>query len=232
MIAKDIMSAPVVTVGPDTRISEIVDLLGRRRIGGVPVVGQGRVVGIVSEGDLMHRHEIGTDRSTLERSWWRQVFGRTDRAAEYIKTHALRARDIMTPNPVTVVESSPLAQIVSILDEHRFGRLPVLRDGELVGIVTRADLVAALGQRDGQGQVAQLQTDEQIRTRLVAELRRQPWWHPEWSTVWVNDGVVCYEGLVDSVDERRAARVAAENVPGVRAVLDRRSRFADFATLL
>lgn len=157
---------------------------------------------------------------------------RTDPAAAYVKAHGLRAKDIMTPDVVTAAETTSLAQIASILEERRIRRIPVLRDGRLVGIVTRTDLVAALGKRDGRIQAAPLQTDDAIRARLLAELWRQPWWRSEWSAVWVTDGVVRYHGLVESDGERRAARVAAENVPGVRAIVDERARFSDWRTML
>jgi CBS domain-containing protein len=164
--------------------------------------------------------------------WWRRLLGRQEPAIEYVRAHALRAKDIMTPDVISVAENTPLARIASILVERRIGRLPVLREGRLVGIVTRADLVAALGRRDGQVHAARPVSDESIRTQLLAELQQQRWWRPDWSVVLVTDGVVRYGGLVESEGERRAARVAAENVPGVRAVVDQRGRFSDWQTML
>lgn len=232
MNARAVMSAPVITVGPHALVHEIAALLVRRNISGVPVVADGRVVGIVSEGDLLHRVEIGTDRAPAQQSWWRRLIAQGDAAVEYVRTHALQAQDLMTTDVVTVAETTPLAQLASILEERRIRRVPVLRNGRLVGIVTRADLVAAIGRRGRSPRAARAQTDAAIRTRLLAELWRQPWWRSEWSSVWVNEGVVRFHGLVESEVERRAARVAAENVPGVRAIVDERVRFSDWQPLL
>ena len=75
MKAKDIMTTPVVTITPDTSVREIAALLLERRISAVPVVEGGQLVGLVSEGDLLHRHEIGTDRGWPARSWWLGLIG-------------------------------------------------------------------------------------------------------------------------------------------------------------
>jgi CBS domain-containing protein len=232
MIVRTVMSAPVVTVAPHALVHEIAALLVQRNISGVPVVADGRVVGIVSEGDLLHRVEIGTDRPAVQRSWWRRLIEPGDTALEYVRTHALQAQDIMTTDVVTVAETTPLAQVASIIEQRRIRRVPVLRNGRPVGIVTRADLVAAIGRRGQTPRVARAQSDDAIRARLLAELWRQPWWRSEWSSVWVTDGVVRFHGLVESEDQRRAARVAAENVPGVRAIVDERVRFSDWQPLL
>ena len=103
--------------------------------------------------------------------------------------------------------------------------MPVLRGHRLVGIVTRADLVGAIARKPRSSE-APAQTDEDIRRRLLTELEKQPWWHPDWSAVDVLDGIVTYRGLLESEDERQAARVAAENVPGVRGVEDNRTPWA------
>jgi hypothetical protein len=107
--AKDIMTTPVVTVEPDTTVREIAALLLERHISGVPVVEAGRFVGLVSEGDLLHRHELGTDRNGAARSWWLSLMGEHSAAAEYVKSHARRARDIMTRNVISVAEDTPIA---------------------------------------------------------------------------------------------------------------------------
>jgi CBS domain-containing protein len=231
MNAKDVMSAPVITVGPEALVRDVAALLVRNDISGVPVVAQGRVVGIVSEGDLLHRVEIGTDRGEARAPWWRRWIA-ADSAPEYVKTHAKRAKDIMTRDVIAVDETTPLARIASVFEQRRIRRVPVVRDGRLVGIVTPADLVAALARESRSAEAPRPQSDETIRAQLIAELRRQPWWDPAWSTVWVTAGVVYYCGLVEREDDRRAARVAAEGIPGVRAVVDERVPFSNWQPML
>ncbi|NDZ17873.1 histidine kinase [Variovorax sp. WS11] len=225
MNAADIMTTPVVTIGPDAQIREIAALLLEKRISGVPVVDGGRVIGFVNEADLLRRHEIGTDAATPERSWWAQLIRPERLSFDYVKTHAGRARDIMTRDVVAVAEDTPLQRIATILAARHVRRVPVLRSHQLVGIVTRADLVRAIARKPRNSE-APAQTDEDIRQRLLAELEKQPWWHPDWSAVDVLGGIVTYRGLLESEGERQAARVAAENVPGVRGVEDNRTPWA------
>ena len=111
MKAKDIMTSPVVSVTPVTSVREIAALLLEHRISAVPVLDDGRLVGIVSEGDLLHRHEIGTDRVPPPRSWWLRLFSTGGTPAEYVRSHAAHARDIMAREVVSVAEDTPVADI-------------------------------------------------------------------------------------------------------------------------
>lgn len=219
MIASDIMTSHVIAVGPDTAVRHIAGLLFRHRISAVPVLETGQLVGIVSEGDLLHRHEIGTERSPRGPAWLR-LFNVDRPIADYVKSHATRARDIMTRDVVCVTPGTPVAQIAALLEKRGVKRVPVLEHGRLAGIVSRSDLVRALA---AQGRLLNTgdSSDRAIQARLCAELERQPWW-PILSQVSVTDGVVHYYGMVDSEAQRQAARVAAESVPGVRRVEDRR----------
>jgi CBS domain-containing protein len=222
MNAKDIMTAPVITIAPETLVHEIAELLLERRISGVPVVAGGKVVGMVDEGDLLHRHEIGTDGDRQERSWWARLIERDQFPADYVRSHARKARDIMSRPTVPATEDTPARQLASIFAARDIRRIPVLRDEQLVGVVTRADLIRALALTARDDKTPRSQSDEAIRVRLLRELEQQRWWRPDWSAVFVRDGVVHYRGLTRSDDERQAARVAAENVPGVRGVEDDR----------
>ena len=222
MNAKDIMTAPVITITPDTLVHETAELLLERRISGVPVVANGEVVGMVNEGDLLQRHEIGSDGDTPEPSWWRRLIERDRFPADYVKSHARKAKDIMSRHAVSVTEDTPARHLASIFAARHIRRIPVLRDKQLVGIVTRADLIRAFALTTQDVKAPHAQSDEAIRVRLLRELEQQRWWRPEWSAVYVHDGVVHYRGLIRSDDERQAARVAAENVPGVRGVEDDR----------
>jgi CBS domain-containing protein len=232
MKAKDIMTSPVITVGPETTVSEIAALLFERRISAVPVVQEGRLVGMVSEADLLHRHEIGTERHARSGSWWLRLFSADRSIEEYIKSHARQARDVMTREVVTVAPEATAAEVASVLETRGIKRVPVLDGGALVGIVSRANLVQALA---GMPQAAARATppgDEAIRARLLAELQGQPWWQHGMSSVDVSAGLVTYRGTVQSDEERDAARVAAENIPGVRAVVDFRPLTRDLPSMV
>jgi CBS domain-containing protein len=221
MNAEDIMTSPVITVGPETLVREIAALLFERRISAVPVVEKGRLVGLVSEGDLLHRHEIGTDRVARAGSWWLKLFGADRSLEDYVKSHARKARDVMTREVVSVAADTPVAEIADLLESRGFKRVPVLRDGSLIGIVSRANLIQALAVKKRSRKPARRSDDNTIREQLLAELQRHPWWRNS-SNLIVTDGAVHYWGIIDSEDERQAARVAAENVPGVRQVEDHR----------
>jgi len=232
MKAKDIMTTPVVSIAPDTTVGEIAALLLQRHISGVPVLEAGRLVGLISEGDLLHRHELRTSHGRPARSWWLSLFRGEPGPAEYVKAHARHARDIMTRNVVSVSEETPLDEIATALETHRIKRVPVLRDGRLVGIVSRANFVQALAVRPQPATPARQESDDSIRRRLLAELARQAWWRTSSSTAFVTEGVVHYWGIVDEDDERRAARVAAENVSGVRGIEDHRIRASDLPSMV
>lgn len=231
MKASDIMSSPAITVGPQTPISDIAALLAGHRISAVPVVEHTRLVGIVSEADLLHRHEISTDRTMPAGPGWLRLFNADSSAAEYTRSHAVHARDIMTRKVVSIAADAAVGEIVALLERRKVKRLPVLRGHELVGIVSRADVVRALAATARSVTTAHPGDDEAIQARLVAELERQPWWSL-YSSVLVTGGVVHYRGIIDSYDQRDAARVAAENVPGVRGVEDHRFTMYDIPSMV
>jgi len=145
MQACDIMTPDVLTVRPDTGLAELVRLLLERRISAVPVVEDGAVVGIVSESDLLRRPELGTAPA---RPRWLLLFGFAERdAAAYTKTHGRTAGEVMSQPVISVAEDAAVEEVARLMDRHRIKRLPVLRDGRLVGIVTRSDLVRALARK-------------------------------------------------------------------------------------
>lgn len=222
MKAKDIMTSPVVTVAPETTVQEVAALLYERRIGAVPVMQEGRLAGIVSEADLLRRHEIGTDAYQRPGSLWLRLFGADSSLHDYVRSHARHARDVMTSEVATVAPDTPVAEIAGLLEGRGIGRAPVLDAGKLVGIVSRANLVQALATRPAAPATPEAVDDESIRRALLEELERQPWWRTDRAAVMVADGVVHYWGMVDTDAGRPAARVAAENVPGVRGVEDHR----------
>jgi CBS domain-containing protein len=212
--AKDIMTTSVVTVAPDATVRDIAKLLLERRISAVPVIGEaGQLLGMVSEGDLMRRTENKTERHP---SWWLSLLnGPEEKALAYIKSHGGHATDVMTPDVISVSEDIALEEIADQLEKHRIKRMPVLRDGKLLGIVSRADLLHGLVAR--QAAPAPTAGDSEIRTRLQAELGSSGMQNTFVSIV-VSGGVVHLWGAVESKAEKQAAQVAAEGVPGVKGV--------------
>jgi CBS domain-containing protein len=218
MKAADVMVTNVITVGPDARVQDVAHILLTNRISGMPVVGgDGKVLGIVSEGDLMRRAEAGTGR---RRSWWLTLLtGREGLAAQYVKEHSRNVADVMTRDVVAVSPDTPLQEIATLLEKHGIKRVPVLKDDKLVGIVSRANLLQALA-----GLRKQIEggtpDDTTIRENIVARLKAEPWSSPLLINVIVQDGTVELWGVVDTPTEKQAVRVAAEVTPGVRAVTD------------
>jgi CBS-domain-containing membrane protein len=225
MNAKDIMTSPVITVSPDTAVRHIAGLLLKHRISAVPVLENGKLVGIVSEADLMHRHEIGTEGTGRSGSWWLQLFGADQSVAHYVKSHASRARDIMTATVVSVAPDTPVSKVARLFEKHHVKRAPVLDGSQLVGIVSRSNLVQALAAKARVMSTTNT-GDGAIHAQVCAELESQPWWRSMTSNVVVTDGIVHYFGTFDSEDQKQAARIAAENVPGVRGVQDHRIAIA------
>jgi CBS domain-containing protein len=211
------MVKAVATTTPETTVKAVARLMINLRISGVPILDRnGQLVGIVTEGDLLRRAETGTER---RRSRWSEWFSANSRlAAEYIKSHARRVEDIMTREVISVGELATLGEIAELMETKRVKRVPVVRDGKIVGIVSRADLLQVLA--SGGAVDANEDSDRLIRERLFAELRGQEWTSTAESNVVVSDGVVHFWGIVGSEEERTAFRVAAENIPGVRGIKD------------
>lgn len=223
MRAMDVMTTNVITVGPDTSVQEVAKTLSERSISGVPVVdAANRVVGIVSEGDLLHRVETGTERRVQRRrrSWWLDTIGSDEELArDYVKSHGRTARDVMTRDVITVSETTQLGEIANLLETKKIKRVPVVRDGTLVGIVSRANLVRALAAAGGHlaGDIAA--DDRTLREKLLTELRGQPWVSTWSADIIVRDGVVhIWVGDDRPQAEKEALRIAAQNIPGVRGV--------------
>lgn len=230
MNAKDIMTAPVVTVSPDTRLAQVAALLSEHRISGVPVLRRGRVAGIVSECDLLRHREIGAPRGHAKAPWWACMFPEIPDAGEYVREHGVRAGDVMSAPVITIRADTPAARIPALLEKRRIRRVPVVEGASLLGIVTRADLVRALPLAARDEELQSWQSDGTIRSRLLEELDGQPWWR-EPSGVEVTRGVVRFWGVFDGEEAKRAAHVAAENIPGVRGIEDDRVRGADISMM-
>jgi CBS domain-containing protein len=217
MKARDVMVSPVITVKPSSSVREVAQTLLKERISAVPVVDdQGKLVGIISEGDLLHRAEAGTQR---RHSWWLVgLVGDESLASEYIKAHSRKVADVMTRKVVTAAPDSPLHQIAALLEKNSIKRVPIVENGQLVGIISRANLVQALASTRKGLEIPS--SDSEIRDKVLARLNGQPWAKTTLLNVTVNGGVVDLWGITRSETERKAIRVAAETTPGVRSVND------------
>jgi CBS domain-containing protein len=216
MQARDVMTLQVYVVEPDTSIVDAARLMLHRRISGLPVVGSNReLVGIVTEGDFLRRGEIGTQR---RRSRWLEfLIGPGRLADEYVHARGRKVEEVMTRAPITITEDTPLTEIVELMERHRIKRLPVVRQGRLVGIVSRANLMHALVSLGHKPETAAT-SDAAIRAQILAECEKQAW--GPMANVVVQGGVVELWGTITDERERQAIIVAAENVPGVKAVHD------------
>lgn len=218
MLALDVMTTTVISVKPETTVRDAAKVLADRRISAVLVIdAQGTLVGVVSEGDLIHRAELDTHEH--RRSWWLDLFSSDRKAADYVKSHARTVQDVMTTDVISVEDVTPLREIAHILETHRIKRVPVMRAGRVVGIVSRANLVQALASAPEQPAPDVPATDRAIREALKRELEGQPWAFAGRNVV-VRDGVVHVWGTFHSVEAVQAVRVAAEAIPGVKRVED------------
>ncbi|MGZ3410804.1 MAG: CBS domain-containing protein [Xanthobacteraceae bacterium] len=217
MNAADVMVREVITIGPDATIRDVAGLLLKNRISALPVVdAEGKLVGIVSEGDLLHRAEAGTQR---RHSWWLAVFSSKESLAdEFVKSHARTVADIMTRKVVTASPDISVRDIAALLEKNGIKRVPIVKDGKLVGIVSRANLIQALASVPVQP--AKSVDDKTLREQIMANISAKSWARPSLINALVHDGTVELWGVTASESEKNALRVVAEITPGVRTVKD------------
>jgi CBS domain-containing protein len=217
MRAHQIMTKGCITVTPRTTIEEAAKIMLERHVSGLPVLDDAaRLVGIVSESDFLRRHEIGTAR---RRPAWVQFFlGPQTAASEYVHERGRRVEDVMTRDPITIEESTPLEEIVRLMEKNDIKRLPVMSGQALLGIVTRSNLLQAVASiaHEIPDPTAD---DDNIRNRILRDVRNTEW-KPIGFEVTVRKGVVHLHGLITTDQARQAAIVAAENTAGVEAVHD------------
>jgi CBS domain-containing protein len=218
MLASDVMVRNVVSVHPDTDVADAIKLLAEHDVSALPVLDDaGNLVGMLSEADLIHRVEIGTEK---HRPWWVEaVTGASTLATEFAKSHGKKVGEVMATGVISVSEGTPLSEIAALFERKRIKRVPVVKDGKLVGIVSRSNLIQALAsavvrvdQHD--------ETDRQIRLELLSRLKDQKWTGFGDRNVTVGNRVVHLWGLVGSEEERKALLALAEGVPGVSSVAD------------
>ena len=220
MKASDVMVTAVIAVKPNNNVQDVAELLLINRISAVPVADDaGKLVGMVSEGDLLRRIEAGTGH---ERSWWLQLLmGREILAAEFLKEHSRKVADVMTRDVISAEPDTPVADIATLLERHRIKRVPIVRNGKVVGIVSRANLIQALATFRKKAPLPQPIADTELREKVVSRLKSEPWVRPSLINVTVTDGTVDLWGIVDFSVEKQALRAAVEITPGVKAVNDK-----------
>ncbi len=213
--ARDVMTRKVLSISPETPVRTLATFLIDHRISAVPVAGNGGVpLGVVSEGDLLRRVEIGTER---KKAWWVSILADADdEAREFVKTHGLIAADIMTRGVIAVDPDAELAAVANLLESKRIKRVFVLADGKIEGVITRSDIVKTLMRRPET--TARRRPDAEIRDAIEAEIRKEDWAPLAFVSVVVADGVAELPGAVGSVAQRDGLVVLAQRVDGVRAV--------------
>jgi CBS domain-containing protein len=213
------MTSPVVSVAPDATVLQAVQIMLQRRISGLPVIDKdGRLVGIATEGDLLRRVETGTQRRRPR--WLEFLLGPGRLADEYTRTHGRKVNDVMTTDPLSVAEDAALEEIVKLMEKRQIKRVPVLRGEQVIGIVTRANLLHALAGVSREAPASIESSDAAIRAAFLAELAKEKWAPIALINPIVRDGVIELWGTITDERERQALIVAAENVPGVKGVRD------------
>jgi CBS domain-containing protein len=218
MKASDVMTRRVISVSPESTILQAIRLMLQNHISGLPVIdGSGNLVGVVTEGDFLRRAETGTQRKRPR--WLELLTGPGKLAGEYVQSHGRRIEEVMTPDPITISEDTALDEIVRIMERRQIKRLPVMRGKTVVGIVSRANLMHALASL-GRAAPDAAKSDTAIRDQILAELDKQAWAPVALIDVVVNDGVVELWGTITEEKQGTALKVCAENIPGVKKVLN------------
>lgn len=215
MKASDVMTTAVITVPPEATVADAARLMLEKHVSGLPVVDDhDRLVGIVTEGDLMRRAEL----SAGGEPWWRSLATTPEQKARaYVKAHGMAVRDVMTKDVVAIDENDPLDRIAMLFEGRGIKRAPVVRGGKIVGIVSRANLLQ--GMVVGQDRKAG-PTDQTIRSAILTRLREDAGVRDTLLSVTVAEGQVDLWGNLASEAERDAVRVVAQSTTGVRAVHD------------
>jgi CBS domain-containing protein len=216
MLARELMTTDLATVPPEMPLSAVARLMAERGISGLPVVdGDGRLLGIVTEGDLIRRLASAAEKPS---SWFAGLFAAPGtQAARYAKTHGRHAQDAMTVALHSAGEDTPVEQIAALFERTGIRRVPILRDGRLVGLVSRADLLRALLDREDAGSTG-ARGDAEIRRDIVARMKKEPWADTFFVFPEVQGGVVTFYGFCRSAAVEQGLRVLAEGVPGVTGV--------------
>jgi len=215
MKARDVMTKRVLSVTLDTSVRQAATHLVENGISAAPVLdARGNLVGLVSEGDLFRRAETGTAK---RRSWWLALLSSNEvEARDFTKANALQVKDVMTRGVVTVSEETEISEIADLLERRQIKRVPVVKDGRVVGIVSRANLVRALA--DLTPPAKEVLVDRGLRATIERRLESESWAPHALVNIAVHDGHVEVTGIAENEAQRTALRVLVETVPGVLSV--------------
>ena len=219
MKAEDVMTRDVISIDPNATVLQAARLMLQHHISGLPVIdGNSNLVGVLSEGDFLRRRETKTER---RRSRWLEFLMGPGRVAdEYTHSHGNRVSEVMTAEVQTVEQDTALEDIVDMMERRRIKRVPVVCGGQVVGIITRSNLMHAMVSLARKAEPTAT-GDASIRERLLAEIKREQWAPAAMINVVVHEGVVELWGVIIDERQRQALKVAAENISGVKAVKDR-----------
>ncbi len=217
MKAKDIMTATVISVPQTATVEDATELMLAHHVSALPVTDtDGKLVGLISEGDLMRRVR---DKEEPRRSWWLDLFrGTGESAQDFVKARSHKVSDVMTPDVIGVDEDTSVGTIARLLERHRIKRVPVTRHGAIVGIVSRSNLLHALSTIGDDTFPEPPQCDRDLRGRIETALKEVPVITVNLINFKVEAGYISVWGVVDSDFEENAVRVAIENVSGVRGI--------------
>lgn len=218
MRVADLMTKNVVVARSDMSLAEAIHLMVGHDLSGLPVVDdKGFVVGILTEGDLMRRAEIGTAGSPGR---FTSFFLAASSAQDYTRTHSRHVSDVMTCSVKSVTEDMPLEKAADIMERSHVRRLPVIKDGRLVGILARADILRAIAETMD-GRRPSPATDTDIRNGVLRAFRKNGWVPTANVAIDVDNGVVGLSGTISDERFRAALCTIAENAPGSKGVRDR-----------
>ena len=215
----NVMMSTVVSVSPETSIRDAIKLMLQHRVSGLPVVDEEQaLVGILTEGDLLRRVEIGTERK--HNRWLSFLLNMDDLAVEYVHAHGRKVSEVMTPVPIiTARENTPLEEVARLMEKHHIKRLPVMRGTKVIGIISRADLIRAV-MNHGAAMRGPAKSDQYIRAQIIEKIRMERWSPFPLVDVDVSDGCVRLKGVVSFQHQRDALKIVAENTTGVKEVID------------
>lgn len=219
MLARDVMTTKLVTVTGSTAVHKAARLMADHDVSALPVVDEsGGIVGVISEADLIRRGEIGTE---AKRPWWVEaVMPASSLAQEFLRAHGQEVRELMSTRVVSAPPTATLGEIATLMERHRIKRIPIVEDGLLLGVVSRANLVQALASTPAGAASREIDSDRAIRAELLSRLAQQGWTDFGDRNVIVSNGVVHIWGLVGSPAEREALVTLAHEIPEVVRVED------------
>lgn len=218
LAAKDIMSSKIASISPEASARMAAKTMLKRKVSALLVLdSKRRLLGVISEGDLVHRIELDTRKKG---SWWLNLLT-PDRelARDYARAHGRKVADAMSRSVVTVSPDAKIPAIVALMDKHRIKRVPVVgSDGKPVGIVSRADVLKAFAQASldaaGSAPLSDAEASAEVRKRL----RKESWSDTALLNVSVERGVARVGGICASKAQADAIRALCEEVPGIRHV--------------